>query len=122
MCRSSFLCTLTLESKMSLITILGIALGAYLAGMLGSVAYAFVLVSKVPSNPGGENKMFALVFAYMLIKEMQLPKLLVCAASTGLAVWLCSSACAAAGLAAAICFFCSALPFAYLAHRANKRS
>ncbi len=107
---------------MSLLTILGIALGAYLAGMAGSLAYAFLLVRSVPSNPGGENKMFALVFAYMLIKQLQLPKLLVCAAATGLAVWLCSSACAAAGLAAAVCFFFSAVPFGYIAHRANKRS
>ncbi len=107
---------------MSLFAFLAIAFAAYLAGMFGSVVYAFALLSRVPSNPGGENKMFALVFAYMLIKGLQIPKILLCFASAGLALAVCSSACAAAGLASAICFVFSALPFAYLTHRGNSRS
>ncbi len=98
-----------------------VAGAAYLAGMFGSLLYAAYVYGSVPKNPGGENKMLALVFLYMVIAELQIPKVLVSLAASGIALALCSSACSAAAVASLIGFAVAGVPFAYFSHRRRSK-
>jgi hypothetical protein len=104
-------------SALLTLSFLGIALCAYVAGMLGSVAYALFALRSLPNRDGGEGKAFLLVLMFQLVKAMQAPKIALALASAYIGIIVCSTPLGAIGVASALTFTIAGLFLSFVMHR-----
>jgi hypothetical protein len=101
-----------------MLTFLLVAFCGYMAGMLGTVAYAVAVYRSLrQKGPGNEGNVFLVIFMFEMIKWLQVPKVLVALAAAALGLWLFSGVGAAIGFATAACFVVSGLFLAWLSNR-----
>ena len=97
-------------------TLLLVAACGYLAGMVGTCAYAIAVLRRLPHNDGGEAFTILLVLIYELVLALQLPKIGCALAAAAVGLLLFNSLGYAILFAGGTCFAIAGLFLAWLTH------